>query len=278
MLRLHTLAVTGLVIAAIVIFVAFFVLPGLPGMSPATGADGPTMAGTPAGIPAAAVPLPEVNESRKTPEPTVPPSRSPSLILPTTTARPTVHPISPVETAATGPTPPFPAPVGAAKSDPFTVAPGSLAESIHVLIDRERAAEGLNPLSFDSSLAGIAEGHSTDMAENNYFSHVSPAGLSPTDRGTAAGYNCRKDYASYYTYGIAENIFQNNLYTSVTYYRNGTYSYDWSSPEEIAQTTVGGWMNSSGHRKNILDPTFDREGIGVAVSADDKVYITEDFC
>jgi uncharacterized protein YkwD len=34
-------------------------------------------------------------------------------------------------------------------------------------------------------------------------------------------------------------------------------------------------MNSSGHRKNILTPTYDREGIGVAISADGRVYITE---
>ena len=116
------------------------------------------------------------------------------------------------------------------------------------------------------------------MAAQDYFAHVNPAGQNPTARGIAAGYTCRKDYGSYYTYGIAENLFQNNLYSSATYYSNRETVYTWNSAEEIAQTTVGGWMNSSGHRENIVTPTFDREGIGVAIAPDDKVYITEDFC
>jgi len=115
------------------------------------------------------------------------------------------------------------------------------------------------------------------MAKNNYFSHVNLRGLDPTGRGSQVGYSCYKNYGSYYTTGIAENIFQNNLYDSVTYY-NGVPSYDWSSQEEIAQSTVNGWMNSPGHRQNILTSTYDSQGIGVAIAADDKVYITEDFC
>ncbi len=116
------------------------------------------------------------------------------------------------------------------------------------------------------------------MAAQDYFAHVNPAGQNPTARGVSAGYTCRKNYGSYYTYGIAENLFQNNLYSSATYYSNRETVYAWNSAEEIAQTTVGGWMNSSGHRENIVTPTFDREGIGVAIAADNKVYITEDFC
>jgi uncharacterized protein YkwD len=189
-----------------------------------------------------------------------------------------VRQTTPAKTVVTNPTPPYPVPVGPAKGDPYPVSPAGLADRVHELINEQRTAGGLPALSSDPALADIAENHSADMAANNYFDHVNPAGQSPTDRGTAAGYSCRKEYGTYYTYGIAENIFQNNLYTEVTYYSNGTYVYDWTSQEQIAQTTVGGWMNSSGHRKNILTPTYDREGIGVAVSADDKVYITEDFC
>ncbi|MDD1700884.1 MAG: CAP domain-containing protein, partial [Methanoregula sp.] len=111
----------------------------------------------------------------------------------------------------------------------------------------------------------------------HYFAHVNPAGQDPTSRATADGYTCRKTYGSYYTYGIAENLFQNNLYSSATFYNNRETVYNWNSPEAIAQTTVAGWMNSSGHKKNILTRTFDREGIGVAI-ASEKVYITENFC
>jgi uncharacterized protein YkwD len=173
--------------------------------------------------------------------------------------------------------PPFTPVPGKLSDNPYTISTTSLADRIHELVNTHRAAYGLAPLSTDSALAAIALGHSTDMAVNNFFSHTNPAGQDPTARGTAAGYTCRKDYGSYYTYGIAENIFQNNLYTSVTY-ENGIYTYEWTSPEEIAQSTVTGWMNSEGHKKNILTTTYDREGIGVAIAADDKVYITEDFC
>ena len=55
-------------------------------------------------------------------------------------------------------------------------------------------------------------------------------------------------------------------------------SYDWNSMKEIAKSTVDGWMDSEGHRKNILTPRFDREGIGVVISPDDKVYITQNLC
>jgi uncharacterized protein YkwD len=153
----------------------------------------------------------------------------------------------------------------------------ALEKRVHELINQQRNYQGLSSLSFDSSLAVIAKGHSQDMARNNYFAHENLQGLSPTDRGNQQGYPCRKDYGSYYTYGLAENIYQNNLYDSVTYY-NGIPSYDWNTEQEIAQSTVDGWMNSAGHRKNILTSSFDREGIGVAIATNDKVYITQDFC
>jgi len=166
---------------------------------------------------------------------------------------------------------------GKLSQDPYTISATSLATRIHELINTHRAAYGLAPLSTDSALAAIALGHSMDMAANNFFAHTNPAGQDPTARGTEAGYTCKKDYGSYYTYGIAENIFQNNLYTSATY-ENGVYTYAWTDPEEIAQSTVTGWMNSEGHKKNILTSTYDREGIGVAFASNEKIYITEDFC
>ena len=66
---------------------------------------------------------------------------------------------------------------------------------------------------------------------------------------------------------------QNNLYDSVTYY-NGVPRYAWNSQAAVAQSTVSGWMGSSGHRENILSSAYDREGIGIAIAKDDKVYIS----
>jgi len=176
------------------------------------------------------------------------------------------------------PTLPLTVAPGPAAVNPYQISTTALEQRVHELVNQQRSENGLSALRFDPVLADIARKHSGDMAKQHYIAHVNPAGQNPTARGNAAGYTCRKDYGSYYTYGIAENLFQNNLYSSATYFSNRETVYDWNSPEAIAQITVAGWMNSSGHRENILTPTFDREGIGVAIASDDKVYITEDFC
>jgi uncharacterized protein YkwD len=150
----------------------------------------------------------------------------------------------------------------------------TLEKRVHELINQQRNSHGLTSLTFDSSLATIARGHSQEMAINNYFSHVNLQGLSPTDRGNQQGYPCRKDYGSYYTFGIAENIFKTHHETTI----NGISKNDFESLETIAQKTVDSWMNSPGHRENILKSTYDREGIGVGVGSDYTVYVTEDFC
>lgn len=155
-----------------------------------------------------------------------------------------------------------------------TIDSTELEKRVHELINQQRTSNGLSELSFDSSLAAIARGHSQDMAKNNFFEHVNLQGLSPADRGNQQGYPCRKDYGSYYTFGISENIFKTHHDT--TY--NGITVNDFESIEVIAQKTVNGWMNSPGHRKNILTSTFDREAIGVGIASDDTVYITENFC
>jgi uncharacterized protein YkwD len=160
---------------------------------------------------------------------------------------------------------------------PYPLSSTALEQRIHEMINQQRAENGLGALSFDPVLAEIARKHSRDMAEHHYFAHINPEGENPTDRGTAANYSCRKNYGSYYTYGIAENLFLNNLYSAATFYSNRETEYQWNSPEDIAQITVAGWMNSTGHRENILTPAFDREGVGVMI-ASEKVYITEDFC
>jgi uncharacterized protein YkwD len=55
-------------------------------------------------------------------------------------------------------------------------------------------------------------------------------------------------------------------------------SYDWNTLEEIAAHSLKGWMNSPPHRRNILDGNYGQTGVGIAVSDDDKVYITQLFC
>ncbi|MCH7756948.1 MAG: CAP domain-containing protein [Thaumarchaeota archaeon] len=153
-----------------------------------------------------------------------------------------------------------------------------LERLVHQLTNQYRTENGLSPLLWDIELSNVAKSHSQDMASRNYFSHETPEGTNPTGRGTSQGYKCEKIIGNILYLGIAENIFQNNLAFRVWYTDDIPTSYEWNSQDEIAKTTVDGWMDSPGHRKNILTKTFDREGIGVEITTDDKVYITQNFC
>jgi uncharacterized protein YkwD len=152
-----------------------------------------------------------------------------------------------------------------------------LEKRTHTLINNERTNRKLPALQYDDKLAKIARGHSEDMARRNFFNHINPDGKDPTARGVAAGYVCRKISGNLITEGIAENIFQGNLYSRIRV-RGNVKSYDWNSPEKIATEGVTGWMNSTGHRRNILEKNYQKTGIGIAIAKDDKVYVTQVFC
>ncbi len=161
------------------------------------------------------------------------------------------------------------------KSKPHIVIP-DLEKQIHALINEERKKEGLSPLARDNALSRIARKHSRDMAKRKYFDHVSPEGRDFSYRYSQEGYKCSVPVGTTIYMG-AENIGLNNLYDSVTTV-NGEAFYNWNSQAKIAETTVRGWMNSPGHRKNILTPYWRNEGIGVVIGPDNKVYITQNFC
>jgi len=152
-----------------------------------------------------------------------------------------------------------------------------LERRVHDLINKERTKKKETALRFDDALARIARAHSADMAKRKFFSHVNPEKKNATDRGKAAGYICRKVYAGGYTEGLAENIYQSTLYSRIRI-TGSERSYDWYSPEEIAEEAVDGWMHSEGHKKNILGKNYDRTGIGIAIGTDDKVIVTQIFC
>ncbi len=146
------------------------------------------------------------------------------------------------------------------------------------MVNQQRAQHGLSRLGSDMALAAIARSHSVDMARHNFFSHSNLRGQSPSDRGAAVGYDCRKDYGSYYTYGLAENIYQAWLYGQYRTQFGVIVSKDYHELEELASLVVDGWMASSGHRQNILNSSYDVQGIGVAINADEQVYVTQNFC
>jgi uncharacterized protein YkwD len=152
-----------------------------------------------------------------------------------------------------------------------------LERRVHDLINKERKDKKADNLQFDRQLAEIARVHSADMAKRKFFDHKNPDGKDANARGKAAGYTCRKVYTGYFTDGLAENIYQGSLYSRIRITGNKR-SYDWYSLEEMAREIVEGWMDSPGHRRNVLEKTYEKEGIGIFISADDKVYVTQVFC
>lgn len=112
------------------------------------------------------------------------------------------------------------------------------------LTNAERAKEGLAPLKIDSALTKSAQLKSQDMKDNNYFSHTSPTYGSPFDQMKSLGINYKS---------AAENI---------------------AMGQRSAEEVVQGWMNSAGHRANIMNGSYTHIGVGLS---DSGYYWTQQF-
>jgi uncharacterized protein YkwD len=121
-----------------------------------------------------------------------------------------------------------------------------LEYEVVVLTNAERAADGCDvALRVDERLVAAAQGHSADMAERDYFDHDSPEGDGPGDRTAAEGY----------TEWSGENV---------------ALGY------ATAEAVMEGWMDSKGHRRNILNCDSVAIGVG-AVDSDRGIYWTQVF-
>jgi uncharacterized protein YkwD len=149
---------------------------------------------------------------------------------------------------------------------------------VHRLINRERAKGKVRLLKLDSELSEIARMHSRDMAERGFFAHVNPEGKSATDRGRDEGFTCRVVEGRYVRSGLGENIYSTSAYRPVLHRPGPLPYYEMRTGEEIAIAAVHGWMESEGHRMNILQKVYRLTGIGVAVSGKDRVLVTQVFC
>jgi len=111
----------------------------------------------------------------------------------------------------------------------------------------ERVRHGLQPFTWDDDARASSRAHSKDMAVRDFFKHENPDGDSPFDRMEAVGI----DYRS-----AAENI-----------------AAGYGDPFQVH----AGWMNSAGHRKNLLNPALERLGVGVYVGGEYGYYYTQNF-
>lgn len=156
---------------------------------------------------------------------TTTPAPTTSVPAPTSTAT-TTAPSSTTSTTTTRPA------TTAPKPRPLDTGVDPLVAKAIQLTNDHRAAAGCKPLTMDRRLNSAAAKHSDDMADNKYFSHTSQDGRSFTDRLRAAGY----------PEPGGENIAQGAR-----------------SAEQVVQM----WMDSPGHRANILNCEFKTIGMGV---------------
>lgn len=196
------------------------------GTDPGTGTEGASAERT------AGVPVADLSESSAV---ETPPS---ALTSPSVSASPTKkasafkapHPAKKDAPAPRQSVRPSPTPTSTPKT---SSTPSDTVTQVVALVNKERAANGCGALTEDPQLEKAAQGHSDDMAARNFFDHTNPDGADPGQRITAAGYR-------WSTYG--ENIAQG---------------------QPTPQAVMESWMNSPGHRANILNCSFKDIGVGV---------------
>ena len=101
------------------------------------------------------------------------------------------------------------------------------------LVNDHRVAVGCAPLTWITEVAGVAQAHSVDMAQRDFFDHTTPDGRSPFDRLREAGLEFRR---------AAENI-----------------AYGYGTPHAVLE----GWLDSPGHRANIENCELTEHGVGL---------------
>lgn len=132
-----------------------------------------------------------------------------------------------------------------------TAAVRALERDAFQLINSERSLAGLPTLKWSDRIADVARFHSTNMAEYNFFSHKGLDGSMVDERA-------EKLKMGAWT-AIGENI---------------AFMKGYDNPAGIA---VEKWLDSPGHKKNLLNPDWTETAVGLAVTADGKYYFTQVF-
>ena len=168
---------------------------------------------------------------------------------------------------------------------------GRIERWIFLFTNEERQKAGLHEFMADGRISRIAEAHSRNMARVNVFDHVVD-GKDANDRALDNGYDCRAYFDDgTYTYGLGENIYK---YPRVRQWTETSFGFGLVTTHEasiyvgdemeMGHELVKGWMESPGHRENILDSDYRRIGVGVFVETlesygyvDEIVYATQNF-
>ena len=129
--------------------------------------------------------------------------------------------------------------------------------------NRERCKRRLRRVQGHRSLIRAARTHSRWMARSRRMSHTGERGSQPWDRATRAGYPSKE---------VAENLWQTSGRTGRAWKSGFTWRSDW----KLGQAAVITWMNSPGHRENLLNQSWRSLGVGVARRGS-SIYLTQKF-
>jgi len=134
-------------------------------------------------------------------------------------------------------------------------------DALYQKTNLERGKMGHLPLSLDNKLEKIAQSYAQKMADLRFIGHTDPEGNDQNDRATSAGYTIYRyhDNGSLWRIGVGENLAK--MPTGTVAFQGYINPTD---PDSISGAIMKSWLESSGHRKNMMDPYADRLGIGVA--------------
>ncbi|MEW2487588.1 CAP domain-containing protein [Streptomyces sp. NPDC048411] len=192
-------------------------------------------------------PVPRKSERPGSPSASATPSASPSKTAEQTERTKAPAPAgttssAPSATASAAPTTSAAAP---ARSATTPVGDTSAQTAVLALVNQERAKVGCSPVRASAPLASLAQNFSDDMAARGFFDHTDPDGRTPWDRASKAGVT-----------GLGgENI---------------------ARGQADAQAVMDSWMNSEGHRANILNCDYKTLGVGVHFGSGGPWW-TQDF-
>ena len=151
----------------------------------------------------------------------------------------------------------------------------AIEQAIIKYTNEERLLAGMNALQERDAISRIARAHSENMVTLGLFHDLE--GKDPTDRAEAAGWTCTWSTG----YGLGENIYEYNRVGLWMGDRPVEYEED---ADAMGRSLVTGWMESPGHRENILDRSYRLIGVGVAIyedhgrdRIDEIVYATQNF-
>ena len=142
--------------------------------------------------------------------------------------------------------------------------------------NEERELRNRPSLVYNEILESISQGHTDDMADRDYFDHLSPEGKNPHDRGREGGYpyeRIREDGTI--VHGIGENIAR--FPTGNTVYVEGFEYIDPNDPIQLADVALSLFLGSASHKKTLLDSIYEEIGISATLARDGQYYIGQNF-